>query len=121
MDVVCNHIWYSTSSTVSVFEVRAFEIFYYFVPPKKECAGKSTDEPQLFYIVVVTDCKPAIQSLQLPREQLERDTSLHILGVLSQRWRVAVHWILARCGLQEMRKLTDLPSLAADSGSQLTT
>ena len=49
-------------------------------------------------IVFLTDCRSIIQSLQHPREQLERNT-LKLLCELSQASQVIVQWIPAHCGL----------------------
>ena len=56
------------------------------------------DQPRPHNIVFLTDCKSAIQRLQSPGEQLERDTR-QILCDLSQGANVAVQWIPAHCGL----------------------
>ncbi|XP_070182442.1 uncharacterized protein, partial [Littorina saxatilis] len=48
--------------------------------------------------VFLTDCRSAVQSLQSPKEQLERDTH-RLLCTLSQSTNVAVQWIPAHCGL----------------------
>ena len=58
----------------------------------------SAETPPLSHIVFLTDCKSAVQSLQSPREQLERDTQ-RLLYDLLQRCKVAVQWIPAHCGL----------------------
>ena len=50
------------------------------------------------HIVFLTDCRSAIQGLQNPREQLERDT-YKLLCELSQHSQVTVQWIPAHCGL----------------------
>ena len=55
-------------------------------------------EPQPSHVVFLTDCRSAIQSLQSPSEQTERETQ-HLLAVLSQKSKVAVQWIPAHCGL----------------------
>ena len=49
-------------------------------------------------IVFLSDCKSIIQSLQSPREQIERETQ-YLLSELSQHSEVAVQWIPAHCGL----------------------
>ena len=56
------------------------------------------DQPRPQNVVFLTECKSAIQRLQSPKEQLERDTQ-QLLSNLSQRGNVAVQWILAHCGL----------------------
>ena len=56
------------------------------------------DQPRPHNIVFLTDCKSAIQRLQSPIEQLERDTQ-QLLSDLSQGVNVAVQWIPAHCGL----------------------
>lgn len=58
----------------------------------------NADEHPPPHIVFLTDCKSAIQSLQSPSEQMERDTQ-RLLCDLSQRTQVAVQWIPAHCGL----------------------
>ena len=78
----------------------------------------STETPTLSLIVIsLADCKSAVQSLQSPREQLERDTQRLLCG-LSQHSKVAVQWIPAHCGLpQETRRQMVLQSLAANKSS----
>ena len=56
------------------------------------------DQPRPQNVVFLTDCKSAIQRLQSPKEQLERDTQ-QLLSGLSQRANVAVQWIPAHCGV----------------------
>ncbi|KAK7097663.1 hypothetical protein V1264_004608 [Littorina saxatilis] len=50
------------------------------------------------HAVFLTDCRSAVQSLQSPKEQLERDTQ-RLLCTHSQSTNVAVQWIPAHCGL----------------------
>ena len=64
------------------------------------------------HVVFLTDCKSAIQSLQSPKDQLERD-ALHSLTALSRQVKVAVQWIPAHCGLtgnEEADRLAKLGS-----------
>ena len=49
-------------------------------------------------VVFLTDCRSAIQRLQSPSEQIERDTQ-RLLCDLSQGANIAVQWIPAHCGL----------------------
>ena len=64
------------------------------------------------HAVFLTDCKSAIQSLQSPSDQLERDT-LHSLTALSQQLKVAVQWIPAHCGLSGNEKADRLAKLGS--------
>ena len=66
------------------------------------------------HIVFLTDCMSTLQSLQSPKEQLERHTQRLLCG-LSQRMKVAVQWIPAHCGLAGNEEADRL----AKSGSRL--
>jgi ribonuclease HI/uncharacterized protein YaaR (DUF327 family) len=66
------------------------------------------------HVVFLTDCLSTLQSLQSPKEQLERDTQ-RLLRTLSQRMKVAVQWIPAHCGLAGNEEADKL----AKFGSQL--
>ena len=66
------------------------------------------------HAVFLTDCRSAVQSLQSPKEQLERDTQ-RLLCALSQSTKVAVQWIPAHCGLSGNEEADRL----AKSGSHL--
>ena len=79
-----------------------------------EAARPVTAEDTPSHIVFLTDCRSAIQSLQSPSEQLERDT-LHLMRDLSQRTKVTVQWIPAHCGLAGNEEADRL----AKSGSRL--
>ena len=74
----------------------------------------SAMEHQPANIVFLTDCRSAIQSLQSPSDQLERDTQ-RLLGSLSQHAQVAVQWIPAHCGLAGNEQADSL----AKAGSRL--
>ena len=74
----------------------------------------NADQHPPHHVVFLTDCRSAIQSLQSPKEQLERDT-LCMLHSLSQRVNVAVQWIPAHCGLAGNERADKL----AKSGSRL--
>ena len=63
-----------------------------------EAAKLLKQENQPKHIVFLTDCRSIIQSLQNPREQLERNT-YRLLCELSQDSQVVVQWIPAHCGL----------------------
>ena len=63
-----------------------------------EAAKLLKQENQPKHIVFLTDCRSIIQSLQNPREQLERNT-YRLLCELSQASQVVVQWIPAHCGL----------------------
>ena len=56
------------------------------------------NQPRPHNVVFLTDCRSAIQRLQSPKEQLERDTQ-QLLCDLSQGTNVAVQWIPAHCGV----------------------
>ena len=58
----------------------------------------SADEHPPPHVVFLTDCRSAIQSLQSPSDQLERDTQ-RLLCDLLQRTQIAVQWIPSHCGL----------------------
>ena len=79
-----------------------------------EAARLSSADNPPSHIVFLTDCRSAIQSLQSPSEQMERDT-LHLLSDLSQRTKVTVQWIRAHCGLAG----NDEADRLAKSGSRL--
>jgi ribonuclease HI len=74
----------------------------------------SADPHPSTHIVFLTDCKSAIQSLQSPREQLERNTQ-HLLCDLATHMTVAVQWIPAHCGLSGNEEADRL----AKSGSRM--
>ena len=74
----------------------------------------SANEHPPSHVVFLTDCRSAIQSLQSPREQLERDTQ-RLLSNLSRSTQVTVQWIPAHCGLSGNEEADKL----AKSGSRL--
>ena len=74
----------------------------------------STQSPLPSHVVFLTDCRSAIQSLQSPSDQLERNT-LHLLTALSRQIKVAIQWIPAHCGLSGNEEADRL----AKSGSRM--
>lgn len=73
-----------------------------------------TDIHRPSHVVFLTDCMSTLQSLQSPKEQLERDTQC-LLYALSQEMKVAVQWIPAHCGLAGNEEADRL----AKSGSRM--
>ena len=77
----------------------------------------SADQPMPEHVIFLTDCRSAIQRLQSPSEQLERDTQ-RLLCDLSQHIHVAVQWIPAHCGLagnEEVNRLAKSGSISQSS------